>query len=147
MPLGMSFAPQSDAMRRPTTAPPSQTPVQEAIRVLSLQLPRLTGASGPTPGALMAGAGAGFGGPTSNPILEQLLRALFAGRSPQAGMPGLPTPGMPSMPSRPIFPGFTFGTAPPSPTMPMPPSAPMGAQAPPMMPEPPMMDRGNEFIG
>lgn len=128
MPIGMTFAPTNhttDERRGPTTPP-----IQEAIRLLSLQLPRVTGASAPTPTALLAGSGGGrFGGSTSNPIIEQLLRAIFGGRSPMAGpLPGLPAPGLPSMPSRPVFPSFTMGAPmprlPEAPPMPGPSAAP-----------------------
>ena len=85
MPLGLSFAPgQNDDTNR-MGGGQAQTPVQEAIRILSLRLPRLLGAGAPTSPALMGGPGgmargsAGLGGPPSNPIIEQLLRAIFGG--------------------------------------------------------------------
>jgi hypothetical protein len=95
MALGMSFAPNDDptAQRRG----PSPAPIQEAIRVLSLQMPRVIGANSPNPAALMSqmsgqmNGGQGLGGPTSNPIIEQLLRALMGGQSGQMP-PGVPQP-------------------------------------------------------
>jgi hypothetical protein len=124
--LGQSFAPMMNTSG-PTRRPDASQPVQEAIRVLSLRMPQMRG--GPAPSQLMAGPGAGgsgLGGPTSNPIIEQLLRALFSGRKTGGGVPGLP--GAPTGPSRSPFPGFTFGAQPPSM-----PSAPI-AQPPPPSP-------------
>ena len=137
MPLGLSFAPRSqDEIAARGTGGPSPSPIQEAIRILSLRLPRAFGASAPAPSALMAGAGApsraaALPGPTTNPILEQLLRALLGGMAPQGmarGLPGLPVPGgamgafglppgpMGPAPRSPILtPGFRFEQQPPSP--------------------------------
>jgi hypothetical protein len=127
MALGKSFAPSDDGSvaRR---GGPSPAPIQEAIKVLSLQMPRVVGASAPNAASLMAGApgagGGGLGGPTSNPILEQLLRALFAGGAGGGGqMPGLP--GAPPPPARPV-PGFDWST-PPVPRVPAPPMMPSQA--------------------
>lgn len=124
MPLGMSFAPTADpTQRRPTSAP---VPIQEAIRILSLQLPRMMGASAPNAASLMAGmpgaGGAGLGGPTSNPIIEQLLRALFAGRQPgqMTGLPGAPSMGAGGGTGP--FPGFQWAM--PTPPTPAPPPEP-----------------------
>jgi hypothetical protein len=104
MALGMSFAPNDDptAQRRG----PSPAPIQEAIRVLSLQMPRVIGANSPNPAALMSqmsgqmNGGQGLGGPTSNPIIEQLLRALMGGFG-WVNPPVRPTPppGVPQPPA------------------------------------------------
>jgi hypothetical protein len=72
-----------------------------------------------------AGGGA-LGGPTSNPIIEQILRALFAGQSgAPAGLSGAPT--MPPGGGTP-FPGFRFGAE--TPTMPTAPQSPSGSPSP-----------------
>jgi hypothetical protein len=117
MALGRSFAPTDDPMMQ-RRGGPSQAPIQEAIRVLSLQMPRVVGANSPT--AMMAGApgagGAGLGGPTSNPIIEQLLRALFGGQNRMGAMPGLP--GAPTHPPQNPNPGFGFVQPPVTPTPP-----------------------------
>lgn len=145
MPLGMSFAPQDPGTTDRRGQAPA--PIQEAIRVLSLQLPRVSGATSPTPAELLAhagGRGMTFGGPTGNPIIEQLLRALFAGQ--QNAGPGLP--GAPGMPTRPVFPGFTFGTPPPAPALPTPPETLPPPQAPPMhQTMPPAMPPRDDFRG
>lgn len=130
MPLGTSFAPLNDPMRR--DAPAGPVPIQEAIKVLSLRLPRVSGASAPTPSQLLAGmpgAGTGaMGGPTSNPIIEQLLRALFGGRqqSQIQGLPGAPDLQQGGQSFSP-FPGFRFAQAP---SAPMPSAPPTPAPAP-----------------
>jgi hypothetical protein len=122
MPLGQSFAPTDRNLTE--RRGPSQAPIQEAIRVLSLQMPRVVGASSPSPAALLAGqpgvGGGGIGGPTSNPIIEQLLRALMAGGLGQngpamgdSGIPGLP--GAPPAPRAPVLPGFTWTQPPQAP--------------------------------
>lgn len=144
MPLGRSFAPNSDQMSQRPPGGAGQSPVQEAVRVLSLRLPRVVGASAPAPGALMGGMGGqGLAGPTSNPIVQQLMQMILGGQTAQQGgaIPGLPVPGgMPSMPAS--MGGFTpnigFNTpgggvsTPPTPQTPPRP-------APPAMPPP---DRG-----
>jgi hypothetical protein len=118
--IGRSFAPTND--RTAERRGPSPAPIQEAIRVLSLQMPRVAGASAPTAQSMMAGApgagGGGLGGPTSNPIIEQLLRALFGGQGQMGGgqMPGLP--GAPPAPPQNPFPGFGFVQPPVRPTPP-----------------------------
>jgi hypothetical protein len=142
MALGMSFAPNDDptAQRRG----PSPAPIQEAIRVLSLQMPRVIGANSPNPAALMSqmsgqmNGGQGLGGPTSNPIIEQLLRALMGGQSGQ--MPGLP--GAPQPPAAPPNPGFGWVNPPvrptPPPGVPQPPAMSQMAEQPTKAPAVPM---------
>jgi hypothetical protein len=145
MALGRSFAPNDDptSQRRG----PSPAPIQEAIRVMSLQMPRVVGANSPNPAALMSqmggqmNGGQGLGGPTSNPIIEQLLRALFGGGGQQGGqMPGLP--GAPAPPSAPPNPGFGWinptVNPTPAPGVPQPPAVSQMAEQPSKAPAVPM---------
>ena len=118
--FGINFVPgQEDQQRQPGGEPgPQVSPLQQAIRTLSLRLPRVGGAQALAPGALLnapGGAGlAGMGGMT----LEQLLMQLFGGgpaaaggnagaAGPQGGIGGPPTPR--------IIPGTTPGIPPPQP--------------------------------
>jgi len=148
MPLGLSFAPGQDEMtQRQNGAGPSTSPIQEAIRVLSLRMPRVLGASSPAPAALLSGPGSqGLGGHPGNPIIEQLLRALLGGQTSGGPMDGLPGGAMiapPMMPGPgpmgggmsgpPLIPGFKFGEQP----GPFPPGMPSGGTSSPMPPTPP----------
>ena len=108
---GLSFSLFGDSKNNqsPNTSNGATTP-QEAIRVLSLHLPKVVGAYAPIPGQLLNAPGsAGFGGaPTGAPNapnlgIEEFLRRLF-GRMPgpdSMAPPSLPQPSMgaPSSPS------------------------------------------------
>lgn len=99
--LGQSFAPlgdpQTERMQGQGTGPVN--PVQEAIKVLSLKIPRATGAGqGAIPTGLMMGQGAaGLGGDGSGNPLMDLLRNLLG------GMPAGP------IPSPRVIPGIDTG--------------------------------------
>ncbi len=101
--LGISFAPGADDQQRQQqggTAPSGVPPLQTAIRLLSLRLPRVGGANALAPGPLLQSAGGaglqgalsggaggiGGGGPLT---LEQLLLRLF-GPGSALGRPGGP---------------------------------------------------------
>jgi hypothetical protein len=77
-PYGVSFLPNGDQRyQRPGTA--GASPVQEAIKVLSLRVPRVVGSTPLAPLALLTGQGGG-GAPSG--VVETLLRALAPPQSP-----------------------------------------------------------------
>ena len=76
-------------------------PVQEAVRMLSLRLPTVTGARGISPQALLqspGGAGADTGGFSLEAALELLRKLRGTNQPPQLRMPsaGQPSAGMPA---------------------------------------------------
>lgn len=90
MPLGLSFAP-TDQNQQEQQNKPVGTPIQDAIKILSLRIPSFAGAKGIAPDALLQGGGAGsfpFGGQTPGG-LDEYLRRLFAGggMAPTGGLP------------------------------------------------------------
>jgi len=91
--LGISFSPFGDD-KGPNADPRApQVSPQEAIRVLSLRVPRVVGAGSPIPSQLLnAPGGAAFGGGGGNGMggLEELLAMLFGQRRQGAVSPGLP---------------------------------------------------------
>lgn len=107
----------------------SGSPIQDAVRILSLRIPRVVGASALGPSPLLNGpGGAGFGGGGS---LEALLMRIFGrrpGSGPVAAMPmpsdspfGTSGPDMPG--AKPPYPSLIF--SPPGGT---PPTGPTGSQ-------------------
>lgn len=83
--LGISFSPFSGngADNQQSRSGSAVTP-QEAIRTLSLRVPRAVGAGAPAPSALLNGAGGrGFGGGGMD--LEQLLAMLFGQQQGRVG--------------------------------------------------------------
>ncbi len=100
--FGLSFSPTSqDTASKPFNA---QTPTQDAIRLLSLRIPRVVGAGAPISGALLnapgsAGmpAGMSIGSTPGTPqlSLEDILRKLFGqmmgtGTQPPSAAPSVP---------------------------------------------------------
>lgn len=90
--FGLSFAPtgQNEAQNRDQ----AQTPIQDAIKVLSLRIPSFVGAQGVAPNALLQAPGAsgmpgGMGVPGG---LEEWLRRLLGGDMGQMGVPMGPAP-------------------------------------------------------
>lgn len=91
--FGLSFSPLGQGgptnPNNPGTPSGSGNPVQDAIKVLSLRIPKVVGAGAPSPQVLLGGAGGGMGGAASVPggaglggnaaMFEQLLRQLFGG--------------------------------------------------------------------
>lgn len=87
--LGQSFFPGGDEeqrLRQEGTGPVN--PVQEAIKILSLKLPRVIGANAPVPQLLLTSLGSGAlpsgnrdGTRASNP-LEDLIRRMTGGTTP-----------------------------------------------------------------
>lgn len=120
---GLSFSPLgADPSKRPTDTT-QNAPIQEAIRVLSMRVPRMNGsAPSVAPNALLSGQGSGglapggTGGTTMG--LEQLLRKLFGmpatgSFAPAQGAPGAPGGGMGGgMPPAPSLPVGGGGSAP-----------------------------------
>lgn len=116
--FGLSFSPTTTTDPRKAQADPN-APVQEAVRTLSLRLPRVVGARGAAPQPLLNGPGsaglgplaapgagmAGPGGPSFG--IEQLLMTLFgAGAAPAPNVtPGIGGAGFAGQPSTP---GFSF---------------------------------------
>jgi hypothetical protein len=113
--LGLSFSPFSGNNNGATRDQNGGVSPQEAIRILSLRVPRTVGAAAPIPSALMnAPGGASLGGGQPSPglsgmNLEMLLRHLFGQPSGQPSMPG--GPGMPS--GMPSMPGMMAPSGPP----------------------------------
>ncbi len=80
--MGISFAPTAE--NRLTQA--SGGPLQEAIQLLSLRLPKMVGARSPIPqGLLASGAGPSLGNSVVQSILAQILGQ--AGGGPMGGQP------------------------------------------------------------
>jgi hypothetical protein len=121
--FGVSFMPGGDQQyQRPGG---NVNPVQEAIRVLSLRVPKVVGASPLAPLALMTSKGSG-GLPSG--LVENLLRSLAPpGGTPTTGVPqtslvpapaaSLPEPAAPPVPgpTPPTAPGIAPGPEPPTP--------------------------------
>ena len=90
--LGLTFAPtaaaqQDDKMRQ-------GSPLQQAIQVLSLRLPRIMGARPIAPQQLLGAQGAAGGSPYGNPsaIVQQIMQQILGGKTPPVGVP--PTGGI-----------------------------------------------------
>jgi hypothetical protein len=129
--FGVSFLPGGDASyTRPTSG--NASPIQEAIKVLSLRVPRVVGSTPLTPLALLTGQG---GGGLPSGLVETLLRSL----TPPAGTP--PVASVPTQQTQGQAPSMGLGTAPqpvqpsilgaPSPMAGAPAAAPQGFSAPP----------------
>jgi hypothetical protein len=118
MALGYAFQPGTNQPNGEQSGATS-TPLQSAIKLLSLRLPSVTGARGIAPHALLNGQGggvnihtlmgttpgpqAGMATPTSAVVLQRLLRLISGGGGgggitggPQGGVGGLVPPSVPS---------------------------------------------------
>lgn len=152
--IGQSFAPLGDP-NNPTRQQggngQASNPVQEAIRVLSLRLPRVLGAGTPAPGVLLNSPGGSMlpglpgatGGAPANP-LTTILRQLFGPTVGAPSMMGAPAPMQQSAPP----PNVEYGNEPPkAPTLtaaPLPPMPePEPVQAPVFVPRPQFRNRPN----
>jgi len=113
---GVSFEPgsQDDELRRRTQGQRGAEGVQEAIKVLSLRLPKVIGAQGVAPSALLKAPG-GMGRPGVDSIVEQVLAKFFPGGSggaaqapmapqPMGMSPAQPSPGPNAVPYEPPSP-------------------------------------------
>jgi len=124
MPLtGLSFAPLKTDQANGNGQPTGPAPIQEAIRVLNLQIPKVVGARALAPGPLLTAPGAagvpGAGG--LDALLRRLLAQLVPGPAqnagpamggPQGGLPAM-GPAMASAPPPRITPGIQPGDTPP----------------------------------
>jgi hypothetical protein len=81
--FGVSFLPNGDQRyQRQDGTGGGQGPLQEAVKILSMRVPRVVGANPLAPLALLQGAGSGGLQPGQ---LEQLMRTLGIGPSMQSG--------------------------------------------------------------
>lgn len=107
-PMGVSFAPFANREPGQSDQPGggSASPVQDAIRTLNLQVPRVTG-SAPINAALLAGPGsAGLSSAPGLGGLDVFLRKLF-GMLGQGAIPGgMPSGGGMSAPTPNLIPGY-----------------------------------------
>jgi hypothetical protein len=97
--FGISFAPTAQNQQEQQNQ--HQTPIQDAIRLLSLRIPSFAGSRSPIPDALLqAPGGAGLGMATAETLggLDQWLRRLFASAGASPFAPGRSVPDMPAMP-------------------------------------------------
>src|SRR3990167_1200363 len=94
---GVSFQPGQSGSRGTQSRPSSaNTGIQEAIKLLSLRLPRVVGARAMAPQALLESAGSG-GNPRVDSVVSQVMRRMFpTGGDPGAG--GTPAPMVPPTP-------------------------------------------------
>ena len=156
-PLGLSFLPPDPSARYGGGggAPTGAAPIQQAIQLLALHLPRILGATSPIPTPLLESLGGGGlmggGGEGLQEILRRLMAPWLAGQmgsaAPGAGAApwggGAPGP-LPSPPGLPT-PRFTPGERrPPSPTpIPVPTPRPFPGRTP--LPVPPSLPGGSRF--
>lgn len=83
--FGLTFVPSNAPDKTRGSAPDPNANVQEAIRTLSLHIPKVVGAKAPTSAALLNGQGSqGIGAP-GGMGLEQILALLFGQARPMAG--------------------------------------------------------------
>lgn len=83
-PIGISFAPTSDNDPRQVAG----SPLQRAIQLISLRVPRVAGARQPIPQSILAGSPtARVGGSPVSAVVESVLRSLTGGQVP-AGAAG-----------------------------------------------------------
>lgn len=107
--IGQTFAPTNQAMGPNGTPRQGQPTVQDAIRLLSLNLPRNVGAGAPVaPQLLGNGQGSPLGSQLTNALMLQWLRQLLGGGGTATGSPS-------DTGSNGFLPGDIFG-APPRPT-------------------------------
>lgn len=102
--LGVSFLPGADPGSGMKTAnsPGTRNPVQEAIQVLSLRLPKVFGARALAPAPLLTGPG-GLGQPAAKGNVSAQALAGLAGLPPSMAPPSMPAPMLPplTLPPRP----------------------------------------------
>lgn len=97
---GVTFQPGTMDTRQPQTAAgvaPSSNPVQEAIKVLSLRLPKVVGARATAPNALLTSDGSG-GNARVDSVVNQVWAKMF-GEGQQQSAPSMPSAVPSSMPS------------------------------------------------
>lgn len=108
--LGLSFMPNAQPNQPGQGPQPGVEPVQNAIRILSLRLPKVVGGGAFAPGALLNGAGA-QGNPFTQTAFAQTQKL---GSDPLGGLGNLPGPSGsgPSVTGAPS-PGLDAGSIPP----------------------------------
>ena len=127
--FGVSFLPSGD-QRYTRTGQAETNPVQEAVKILSLRVPRVVGATPMAPLALLSGQG---GGGLPSGVVETLLRALTP---PEPSVPPVAAVPGPTLPAGPT-PAPTLPTAVPQPTVPVSPGiAPVAQPTTPAAPAP-----------
>ena len=164
-PLGLSFLPPDPQANGGATG---ATPVQQAIQLLALHLPRILGAASPIPPSLLqslGGGGLASGAETVEAALRRLLTPWVGGMPGQPAGMGMPTGGLtspfssgmgaPSWPAPRWTPGAVpgGGTLPPStgtsppPTMPQSGGGGTGSSSPPNWPGPGSIFSGSTPAG
>lgn len=95
MDFGVSFSPTGDGQQRNQQDPQgSQTPIQDAIKLLSLRIPSFRGQGGIAPQSLMQGSGSlGVMGQAGPGGMQQMLAQLFGQQGQSAPTPNI-TPGL-----------------------------------------------------
>jgi hypothetical protein len=96
--FGASYAPQTDSTRQRQTRP--GTPVQQAVQVLSLRLPRVLGGRTPVPRSLLTAVGGGSNAAAAIARKVQGMPGVDLGRT-EAAMSGAP-PTAPQAPRPPL---------------------------------------------
>src|SRR5512137_2970035 len=81
MAIGLSFVPGGNLDRKSSETPVE--PIQDAIQVLSLRLPRVVGAGAVAPGALLNAQGAA--GLMGGMDLDRMIKAIIDRMLPQVG--------------------------------------------------------------
>ena len=85
--IGVNFQPGSNQDEARNGSPrPGASGVQEAIKVLSLRLPKVVGAQGVTPMPLLTSQGAG-GNPRVDSVVNQIMQRFAPTQAPQAPAP------------------------------------------------------------
>lgn len=145
-PVGLSFSPtqQNGPQNQPNAS--ALTPVQQAIKILSLRIPQQGGASAITPTALLtapgaAGVGAGAGAAWPADLLSLLRRLLMPGADMGPAGPTAAPAGVSSA----VLPNIVPGTTP----SPMSPIRGPGVPTQGLLPGPgaPVVDRTNPLPG
>ena len=153
-PLGLSFLPPDPSARYGPGGggAPGASPIQQAIQLLALHLPRVMGATSPIPTPLLQSLGGGGlmggGGEGLQEVLRRLMAPWLAGQmglaapgaAPWAGGAPGPLPSPPGLPAPRVTPGFAGPSPRPVPA-PMPTPGP--GRMP--MPAPPWLPGGSRF--
>jgi hypothetical protein len=119
--IGLSFLPNAadEEERKKRLQNLTGGPVQEAIKILSLSIPRVSGAQGIAPMPLLTARGmAGMGGGLADPVVESVMQQFGFGtsRAGQSTPAPVITPGIGDQ--RGAKPKLTFQDAPSIPTVP-----------------------------
>lgn len=121
---GVSFQPGTSSTQDPTARiVGKRAGVQEAIKVLSLHLPRVVGAQALAPSPLLNAQGSG-GNPRVDSVVNQVWRRMFPTGDPSSGAPAAPMipprvvgPGPGESGTMPVSPPVRFDGGQPSPML------------------------------